>query len=227
MLPLYDLNRPSKRPYINWGLIGLNAAIFLIEILVTSDFALRPTATLFGSLGLVPFYVYGAVQGVGTAYLGTLLTSMFLHASLWHIGGNMLFLFVFGGRLEDILGHKKYLGFYLLCGIAGGLTQVFISVASGPPDVFIPSVGASGAISGVLAGYFVYFPRARILSLLGYFIVPIRAFWFIGLWFVLQLLLSYGGGEGGVAYGAHIGGFAFGLALAVVARAFIRPGEYE
>jgi len=183
--------------------------------------------TLFVQLGLVPYYIYGASQGVGVVYLGTLVSSMFLHAGLWHIAGNMLFLFVFGDNLEDILGHRKYLGFYLMCGIAGGLTQVFISIASGPPDVYIPSVGASGAISGVLAGYLVFFPKARVLSLVGYFIMPIRAFWFIGLWFILQLLLSYGGGESGVAYGAHIGGFVFGLALAGIARAFIRPQQYE
>ncbi len=227
MLPLYDLNRPSKRPYVNWGLIGLNAFIFLAELAVTNNFSVWPTVTLFGQFGLVPYYIYNVFQGAGVLYIGTLVTSMFLHAGLWHIAGNMLFLFVFGGSLEGVLGHRKYLGFYLLCGIAGGLTQVFISIASGPPDIYIPSVGASGAISGVLAGYLVFFPKARVLSLLGYFIVPIRAFWFIGLWFILQLLLSYGGGEGGVAYGAHIGGFVFGLALAGVARVFIRPQEYE
>jgi membrane associated rhomboid family serine protease len=227
LLPLYDLNRPTRRPYVNWGLIGLNGFIFVVELAVTNNFSLAPTLALYGQFGLVPYYIYGAFHGVGTIYLGTLISSMFLHASLWHILGNMLFLFVFGDNLEDILGHRKYLGFYLLCGIAAGLAQVFISVVSGPPDVFVPSVGASGAISGVLAGYLVFFPKARVLSLLGYFIVPIRAFWFIGLWFVLQLLLSYGGGGGGVAYGAHIGGFIFGLALAGVARVFIRPQQSE
>ncbi len=145
---------------------------------------------------------------------------MFFHASIWHIAGNMLFLFVFGDNVEDTLGHKKYISFYLLAGIAGGLTQVFISLARGPPDIYISSVGASGAISGVLAAYLVFFPKARVLSLLGYFIIPIQAFWFIGLWFLLQLLLASGGADTGVAYAAHLGGFAFGLAAAGVARLF-------
>lgn len=150
---------------------------------------------------------------------------MFLHASLWHIGGNMLFLFVFGDNVEDTLGHKKYLGFYLLAGIAGGLTQVFISLTSGTPGIYIPGVGASGAISGILAAYLVFFPKARVISLLGYFVMPLRAFWFIGLWFLLQLLLSSGGIDTGVAYGAHIGGFIFGLTLAGIARLLTRRRE--
>jgi rhomboid family protein len=225
VLPLYDLNRPNRRPVVNWGLIGLNVAIFVAEIGVTQNFSAEPTFNLFTQYGLIPYYVYEAFKGVGVLRLDTLLTSIFLHAGIWHLGGNMLFLFVFGGNLEDVLGHKKYLAFYLLCGIAGGLAQSFISIVAGPPDVFTPSVGASGAISGVLGGYLVFFPRARVLSVLGYFILPVRALWFIGLWFVLQLLLSSGGASSGVAYGAHIGGFVFGLAVALLARLFIRPQE--
>ncbi|MDA4127967.1 MAG: rhomboid family intramembrane serine protease [Thaumarchaeota archaeon] len=208
-------------------MIVFNVLVFLGELAATNNFDIQPTENLFAQYGAVPYYIHFALNGIGVLRLGTLVTSMFLHAGLWHVGGNMLFLFVFGDNVEDALGHGKYLGFYLLSGVAGGLTQVFLALLNGPPDIYIPSVGASGAISGVLAAYLVFFPKARVLSILGYFIVPIRAFWFIGVWFLIQLLFSYVGADTGVAYGAHVGGFVFGLVLAGIARLFIRVRELE
>ncbi|MBI3840906.1 MAG: rhomboid family intramembrane serine protease, partial [Thaumarchaeota archaeon] len=226
MFPLYDLNRPVRRAYVNWALIGINVIAFLLEVAYTNNFTSDATYDLFIQLGVVPYYIFYALNGTEVYRLGTLLTSIFLHAGFWHIAGNMVYLFVFGDNVEDKLGHTKYLGFYLFAGAVGGLTQVFISLGNGVPDVYIPGVGASGAISGVLAAYVVFFPKAQVLSLLGYFIIPIRALWFIGFWFVLQLLLSSGGADTGVAYGAHIGGFVFGLVLALLVRPFIpRPDE--
>ena len=225
MLPLYDLTRPSQRPYVNYGLIIINAVIFFSEVAFTNNFDPQRTGMLFDWLGLVPYYLINTFNGAGLFTLVTPVTSMFLHAGVLHLAGNMLFLFVFGGNTEDALGHNKYLGFYLAAGIAGGLTQTFLSLAAGPPDIYAPSIGASGAISGVMAAYLVFFPRARIVSYLGYFIIPIRAFWFVGLWFLLQLFFFFGGVNTGVAYGAHIGGFVAGLVIAAAARPFLKRRE--
>jgi membrane associated rhomboid family serine protease len=225
LLPLYDLTRPIHRPYVNYGLIIINAVVFVFEVVFTNNFDPQQTGVLFGWLGLVPYYLINTFNGAGLITLVTPVTSMFLHAGILHLAGNMLFLFVFGGNVEDALGHNKYLSFYLVAGIAGGLTQTYLSLAAGPPDIYAPSVGASGAISGVMAAYLVFFPKTRIVSYVGYFIVPIRAFWFVGFWFLLQLLFFVGGVNTGVAYGAHIGGFVIGLVIAVIARPFIKKRE--
>ncbi|MDA4118993.1 MAG: rhomboid family intramembrane serine protease [Thaumarchaeota archaeon] len=225
MLPLYDLTRPIHRPYVNYGLIVINAIVFVAELVFTNNFDPQQTGALFDLWGLVPYYLINSFNGAGLIALVTPVTSMFLHAGILHLAGNMLFLFVFGGNVEDALGHNKYLGFYLVAGIAGGLAQTYLSLAAGPPDIYAQSVGASGAISGVMAAYLVFFPKTRIVSYVGYFIVPIRAFWFVGFWFLLQLLFFVGGVNTGVAYGAHIGGFVAGLIIAAVARPFIKKRE--
>ncbi|QQG49362.1 MAG: rhomboid family intramembrane serine protease [archaeon] len=212
------MNRPGTRPWINWGLIGLNLIIFVAELVLTGNFSAEPTYYLFINFGVVPYFILQAFRGVGILSLATLVTSQFLHAGFWHVAGNMLFLFVFGDNVEDRFGHVKYLAFYLAAGVIGGLAQVYISAATGPPDIYIPGVGASGAISGALAAYLVFYPKAQVISLLGYFIAPVRAYWFIGGWFLLQLLLSSGGVDTGVAYAAHIGGFVSGLAIAGAVR---------
>jgi rhomboid family protein len=145
----------------------------------------------------------------------TILTSMFLHGGLMHIGFNMLFLWVFGNNVEDALGRVRFLGFYLAAGVAAALAQTIASAASG--DVYVPMVGASGAIAGVLAAYLVLFPRARVLTAIVIFVfvrlVPVPASFFIGLWFVLQVLSVVFGGSSGVAVFAHIGGFVAGWLL--------------
>ena len=151
----------------------------------------------------------------------TVLTSMFLHGGLFHLLGNLLFLWVFGPNVEDVLGKVRYLGFYLASGIAAAAAQTLLSLAQGAP--LMPMVGASGAIAGVMAAYMVFFPRARVLTAIPIFffirIVHLPAGFFIGLWFVLQVLYAFLGGIGsGVAFFAHVGGFVFGW---VVTKALV------
>jgi membrane associated rhomboid family serine protease len=145
----------------------------------------------------------------------TLLTSMFMHGGWAHILGNMLYLWIFGDNLEDRLGHRRYLIFYLLVGLLASLAHVFASVLLGD-NLQIPSLGASGAIAGVLGGYLILFPQNRVTVILVRVVTQVRAIFAVGLWFVLQLVGGLGtltGGSDGVAYAAHIGGFIAGLAL--------------
>lgn len=147
----------------------------------------------------------------------TLLTSMFLHGGLGHLLGNMLYLFIFGDNVEDALGHGRYLAFYVTCGVLASLSHVITTVVTGG-NPYLPSLGASGAISGVLAAYLVLFPAKRVRMLVFVFVMDVPAFVAIGLWFVFQLvngvgMLGSGSQAGGVAYAAHIGGFAAGFLL--------------
>src|SRR5438552_14212226 len=151
----------------------------------------------------------------------TLVTSMFMHGGIAHIVGNMLFLFIFGDNIEDRLGHIRYLIFYLVCGILAGLAHVLSTAAfagGDPASLMVPSLGASGAISGVLGGYFLLFPTNRVTVIISWFVTQVPAFIAIGLWFVFQIIsglgvLGSGSQQGGVAFAAHIGGFIAGLAL--------------
>jgi len=157
--------------------------------------------------------------------LYTLLTSMFMHASLYHLLGNMLFLYVFGDNIEDVFGHAGYLIFYLVSGFTAALTHTavmlyapFINNVIGlniPSELTAGVLGASGAISGVLGAYLILFPKAQILTIVFYVILPIPAVFFLGFWFVLQWLLGFFDASGGVAYYAHIGGFITGIILAL------------
>jgi membrane associated rhomboid family serine protease len=149
--------------------------------------------------------------------LHTLFTSMFLHADIFHIGGNMLFLFIFGDNVEDAFGHFSYLIFYLLCGVTADFAHILSLTTS--VELAIPTLGASGAISGVMGAYIVMYPKAKILTLLPFrlvYVVPIPAAIFLGFWFVLQLLYTAIGVVGGVAYWAHIGGFLIGMISAFI-----------
>ncbi len=193
----------------------------------TSNLDAVRTENFFLNFGLVPYYILYALNGVQVFRLGTLVSSMFLHASVIHIAGNIVYLFVFGGNVEDAFGHARYLVFYILSGIVGGLFEVYLALMSGPPEIYIPGIGASGAISGVLAASLIFFPKSRVVSVIGYFIVPVRALWFIGFWFVLQLIFSFLGINAGVAYGAHLGGFAAGFLMAGLARLIIGPTKEE
>jgi membrane associated rhomboid family serine protease len=158
---------------------------------------------------------------------------MFLHGGLAHIGGNMLFLWIFGNNVEDALGRVRFLVFYLACGVVAALSQTFITAAAG--DALVPMVGASGAIAGVLAAYMVLFPRARVLTLI-FIIFIIRLVYlpaslFIGFWFAMQLLAAFAGaGSGsGVAFVAHVGGFVAGFVLVKLMgpmRGYRRPGTW-
>ena len=206
MIPLRDFNPARRRPLLTWGLILINVAVYfyLSQNPVMNQQAITRYA-------LVPADIAAG------RHLGTLITSMFLHASLLHVGGNMLFLWIFGNNVEDQLGEIKYLVLYFASGIAGSLLQVFID-----PTSQIPNLGASGAISGVLAAYVLYFPGARVLTYIApIFLVTIRAVLFIGYWIALQALqafLNIGVTGGGVAFFAHIGGFVMGFILAFLLR---------
>jgi len=203
MFPIRDTQPSYSRPLVTSVIIALNVAVFLYEI--TLDAYSRNY--LIAHYGLVPARFHASA----------LVTSMFLHGGWMHIIGNMWFLWIFGDNVEDVLGHAKYLVFYLLCGIAAGLTQVLFSAGSRAP-----MVGASGAIAGVLGAYFILYPRGRILTILPIFIfiqfIEIPAVIYLLFWFAVQLYagLAEGGSAGmtgGVAWWAHVGGFMFGIAL--------------
>jgi membrane associated rhomboid family serine protease len=153
----------------------------------------------------------------------TLLSSMFMHGGWLHLGGNMLFLFIFGDNVEHAMGRILYLAFYLAVVVIAGLAQVFVQ-----PDSIIPSLGASGAIAGVLGAYLVLFPSNRVLVLMFRFLVPVPAIVAIGIWAVIQIVSGAsqlgGDAQGGVAYMAHIGGFAAGVAAGLLFRPFVRRG---
>ncbi len=235
MFPLYAIDRPVRRAVVTWALIAANAVVFVGELVVTNGFDFCLSQQLFYVYGFVPYSLTNGVQlsfqcSTGNLYAGsqttvvylTLLTAMFIHSGYLHLIGNMLFLFVFGPNVEARFGRLKYLASYLAFGLAGSAAMLVTSSVAGPPNIYIPEIGASGAISGVLAAYLVLLPNSRVLSAIGYFIMPVRAVWFIGAWFVLQVLYQLGGINTGVAYAAHIGGFILGLGLAALVRAAAR-----
>ncbi|HKZ55097.1 MAG TPA: rhomboid family intramembrane serine protease [Anaerolineales bacterium] len=207
MLPLRDTIRSRTVPLINYGLILINVLVFLFELSLGS----RGVNRILSSYGLVP-----ARLSLETPLTWvTLVTSTFLHGGWFHLISNMWTLYIFGDNVEDRLGSLRYLLFYLFGGVAAGAAQVAFD-----PTSTIPTVGASGAIAGVLGAYFILYPRARVITLLPLFFffsfVEIPAVIFLGLWFFSQLssgLLSLGaaGDFGGIAWWAHIGGFLFGL----------------
>lgn len=206
MLPLKD-DVPSRSfPWINVFLILANSAIFLWEVSIGSG-----AKGLITGYGVIPHDLLNS----GFSRIHTLLTSMFLHGGLWHILGNMLYLWIFGDNVEDCLGRVRYLFFYLLCGFIASFVHIAVSAGS-----VIPTIGASGAISGVLGGYILLYPRAGIWTVVffGFFVrmVKLPAFILLGFWILLQVLYALAnlsGTGGGVAWFAHIGGFFAGLAL--------------
>ena len=222
MFPLRDENRSERTPHVTRVLIILNIIVFLPFLYSTlfpeDKGMLLFTSSLFYSFTMIPANILQARN------LYTLLTSMFLHADIFHIGGNMLFLYIFGDNVEDAFGHLPYLLFYFICGLAADFAHI-LSLTT-PMELIIPTLGASGAISGVLGAYIVMYPRARILTLLLFrfiYIVRIPAVIFLGFWFLLQLLYTSVGIGGGVAYWAHIGGFVTGMIIAFVFKRVKRP----
>jgi membrane associated rhomboid family serine protease len=211
MFPLYDENRRKSLPFVTWSLIIINALVFWWEL----NHGTMELQTIFYNYGEIPALVMQGKQ------LHTIITSMFLHADLWHIVGNMVYLFVFGDNVEDRFGHTKFLLLYLAFGIVGGLTHSAVAVMFGGIDAIVPAIGASGAVSGILASYVLFFPNARIISIVPSFyfirIAPVPAWIFIGFWFILQLL--YSGTITAVAYMAHIGGFVTGFVIATIFKA--------
>ena len=242
MIPIGDSLRSRVFPWVNYGLILANFAVFFYE-LRTADLN-----AWIAQWGAVPCLIAGAIGGgpatcsiqgrlaqFGTDYgqLLHLFTSMFIHAGWLHILGNMIFLWVFGDNVEDAMGHLGYLLFYLLCGLGAGLGQVFAD-----PSAAIPSVGASGAIAGVLGAYLVLYPRASVRTVIPIIIIPwivrIPAVVLMLFWFAMQLLSSNlfsastaVGGSGGVAYMAHIAGFILGVVLVFVFRGRARSIDVE
>ena len=205
MFPIRDHNPSGRVPYITRLLVLLNVAIFLATWLLPGSELARET--ILYDWGLVPARLLQAGDW------SWVFSSMFLHAGWAHIFGNMLFLWIFGDNLEDQFGHLGFLVFYLLAGVAAALAQVLSEPGSG-----IPMVGASGAIAGVMGGYLLLFPRARVdvlfFFLIFFRILPIPAWGVLGFWFVSQLIGMVGPVElGGVAYWAHAGGFVAGLVL--------------
>ncbi len=213
MFPLFDENPTRTKPYITWSLILINVLVFIWQISSGSY------ESIILDYGEIPIFVMTGQR------LYTLFSSMFLHADIFHIIGNMLYLFIFGDNIEDRFGHIKYLFLYLIFGVIGGLAHSYITLMFNGFDIFIPAIGASGAVSGVLGAYIVLFPRARVISvaLLFYFIRIIRvpAIIFIGFWFILQPLYVLIGGTG-VAYWAHIGGFIAGFISALIAKLILK-----
>ena len=206
MFPIRDHNPSGKTPFVTYALIAANIAIFLAYwFSLQSEYALNE---FFYNWGLVPEFVMSG------QYLHGLLTHMFLHGGWMHLAGNMLFLWIFGDNLEDLMGPVKFLTFYLLAGLAAAALQIAIDPASQ-----VPMVGASGAIAGVLGGYLLLFPRARVdvvLILIIFFkVFPIPAWIMLGWWFGLQVFSGFTtpSEDGGVAYFAHIGGFIAGIML--------------
>jgi membrane associated rhomboid family serine protease len=238
VLPIGDDNSDrATTPYVNYLIIAANLLVFVFlqgmgtndrftyafstvpeEIVTGRDITTRPRVVeepLTGERMEVP----GLQPTPGSVYL-TLLISMFMHGGWAHILGNMLFLWIFGDNIEDRLGHLRYLIFYLVCGVLASLAHVFTTVAFGS-NPLVPSLGASGAISGVLGGYILLFPRRQVHVILFRFLTTVPAYVALGIWFLFQFISGIGmlgGGSqaGGVAYAAHIGGFIAGLLLVKV-----------
>lgn len=214
MIPLRDSVRPKSFPFINYSLIILNIYVFYKQLQLFPD-ELEPFLQTYGVIPakMAELSPWLLLSGQWEPFL-PFVTSLFLHGSLLHIGGNMLYLWVFGDNVEDRLGHFRYLLFYLIAGIAGSLAHIYFN-----PDSSVPTIGASGAIAGVLGAYFLAFPKARVLALvpIAFFvtITEVRAVFFLFLWFILQVLngltaLGVGRNAQMVAWWAHIGGFAAG-----------------
>ena len=216
MLPIGDDDSDRRMaPLVNYALIALNILVFVLlqgmggNEKFTYAYSTVPAEILTGK-----DIATGVLEPTPIPVYFTLITSMFMHGGWAHLLGNMLFLWVFGDNIENRIGHLRYLIFYLVCGIIASLSHVFLAGADG----LVPSLGASGAISGVLGGYLLLFPSRKVRVIMGRGVSQVPAFVVLGIWIVFQVISQMGmlGGEqggGGVAYAAHIGGFIAGLAL--------------
>ncbi|MDJ0649927.1 MAG: rhomboid family intramembrane serine protease [Xenococcaceae cyanobacterium MO_188.B19] len=223
MIPLRDNNPTQTTPIIVYILITINIIVFLHQLSLGSGLG-----EFFQLYAVIPQQLSDSLDGIRSTQsfpeILTLISSQFLHGGLMHIGFNMLFLWTFGNNIEEDLGHLKFLMFYLICGILAGLTHWFFGMES-----TIPTIGASGAIAGVMGAYIIKYPKAQIETLLplGFFITTVRipAVFFLGFWFLQQAISSVASlgmpeGMSGVAYWAHAGGFVFGAILAPVMGVF-------
>ncbi len=211
MIPLRDENPTRNFPFITIFLIFINSFAFIYEL-----FSRGVLEKIIRKFSVIP---YDFINSFNLAQFISLFSSIFLHGDLLHLAGNMLYLWIFGNNIEDKLGHFKFLVFYLSCGVIASLTHILIQSRSA-----IPTIGASGAISGVLGAYLVFFPKAKILTLVPFFyflrVIKVPAFFFLGLWIAFQLLSGIGGAiirdttvGRGTAWWGHIGGFFAGIIL--------------
>lgn len=222
MIPLKDTVRARSFPFINWLFIILIGVVFLFELRMTPAELDR----FIGTFGLVPNRVVLA----NPFTWAPIFTSMFIHAGWLHFLSNIWVLFIFGDNVEDRMGPIRYFIFYLLSGLAAGLLTVFTS-----PQGLVPTIGASGAIAGVLGAYFAFYPGAKVLTLIPIFIIPwfiyVSAWVFLGFWFLSQLvpgILSLGSqNAGGIAWWAHVGGFLFGLIASRIFGFRRQPSTYH
>jgi membrane associated rhomboid family serine protease len=234
MMPIGDDNSDRHlTPIINYVFIALNVLVFVLlqgmggNLGFTYAFSTVPAEILTGTDIITQgqivrdpasgqqFEIPG-LQPTPIPVWGTIITSMFMHGGWGHLLGNMLFLWIYGDNIENRLGHTRYLIFYILCGILASLSHVFVAQAFSPASMNIPSLGASGAISGVMGAYMLLFPRRQIKVLMLRTVVSVPAIVALGIWIVLQIVSgagSLGSEGGGVAYGAHIGGFLAGMLL--------------
>ncbi len=215
MFPFRDHNPSGRTPYVTWTLIGLNVLVFILMLPLDSN--PRALYAVYDSYAMIPAKLHDQ-----HSYL-TLISSMFMHGGFMHLIGNMLFLYIYGDNLEDQMGHIPYLLFYLACGVVAGLAHYF-SALNSP----VPTVGASGAIAGVMGGYLLLFPRAKVDVLIIFVflfkILTLPAWLLLALWFALQLFSGFTADpmSGGVAYWAHTGGFVIGVLLTI--PVFLRNG---
>jgi membrane associated rhomboid family serine protease len=233
VVPLNDNNPTRITPYVTYTLIILNIAVFIYELTLNP----QQLAGFFQLFAVVPQQLTGSLEGVAIAQpvpeWWTLFTSQFLHGGFLHVAGNMLFLWIFGNNVEDQLGHIKYLFFYLACGVLAALAQWFFAPLSD-----IPSLGASGAIAGVMGAYIIRFPKTEILTLIPlgilFWTIRVPAVFFLGFWFVQQafygvaslgVATNIGMEGGGVAYRAHAGGFVVGAILGPLLGLFDQVGK--
>jgi len=210
MIPIRDTIESRRYPVVNSFLIILNVMVYFVELSQGAELK-----HFFLKYGLVParYTVWELSQYFSTAeQIFSFISFMFLHGGFWHLFGNMWSLYIFGDNVEDRLGHTKYLIFYILCGLASGVTHLLLN-----PRSTVPTIGASGAIAGVMGAYFVLYPGARILTLIPIFFIPyfieIPAFVFLGIWFIIQFMsatATHGVGTG-IAWWAHVGGFISGI----------------
>lgn len=225
MVPLRDENPVQITPYITYGLIAINILVFVVEMIVSTTISPRALEAIFYQWAVVPKQLtLSFLSDFSLASLlewGTLITSLFLHAGFLHVAGNMLYLWVFGNNVEEEMGRTRFLIFYLGCGVLASLVQWFFA-----PESTIPSLGASGAIAGIMGAYIFRYPKVRILTFIPFgffFFAPrIPAFLFLGIWFLQQAAYGFaslgvstnvGMESGGIAYWAHAGGFVFGAVL--------------
>ena len=216
MIPLRDDQPTFSTPFINYFLIVLNVVVFLWEFSVSH----RALNSVMFEFGVVPHHTLAVLVGQSPDGLATavlpLFTSLFLHASFLHVAGNMLFLWIFGDNVEDYIGHFQYLVFYLVSGVAAGATHILLNQTSP-----VPSVGASGAIAGVMGAYFILYPRARVLVWFPpIFLFHVPAWLMLGYWFLVQFFSGTASSiavtsqtTGGVAFWAHVGGFVAGVLM--------------